>query len=242
RDHMDELPAAVREQVQVSLMAPPDSFARNYLQNFTRLGARARTATSATTAPTQAAAARVRLFEAQRRIADADFGGAAALLRQTVAEDPQAVPAWDALERTYVLQGDYDRAVDVRIERLRSVEGRNPETNARIQRLEEAFDPTDSRTYWQWLREDHQERRESGEYASDVEYAAACVALGDYEDALANLESALEDRDPALHTLRFDPTWDPLRRDPRFRDISRRIRAALTQGRASRTSSGRDPN
>ncbi|NNF26301.1 MAG: tetratricopeptide repeat protein [Gemmatimonadetes bacterium] len=231
RDHLDDLPPAIREEVEVSFMAPPDSFARTYLQDFTRMGVRARQASLGSSEATSQGLARARLFEAQRQIADANFAGAATLLRQALDQNPATPAAWDALERTHVLQGDYAGAVEVRKERLRTLNGGAPDTESRIAGLEAAFDPTNPSTYWQWLRRDHQDREDSGDYASDVEYAAACVALGDYEDALRNLESALEDRDPALHTLRFDPTWDPLRRDPRFRDISRRIRAALSQGR-----------
>ena len=231
QNHLDDLPPSVREEVEVSFMAPADSFARTYLQDFTRLGARARRVSISTGTPTAQALSRARLFDAQRQIADANFEGAEELLREAINHDPASPPAWDALERTYVLQGDYPAAVEVRTERLRTLNGGDSDTEARIAGLEAAFDPADPTTYWQWLRRDHQEREDSGDYASDVEYAAACIALGDYEDALRSLESAIEERDPALHTLRFDPTWDPVRQDPRFRDIARRIRAALAQGR-----------
>ena len=231
RDHLDELPANLREEVRVSFMAPPDSFARTYLQDFTRMGVRAKRASLYSAENTSQAISRALLFDAQRQIADANFQAAEIILRQALEQDPATPPAWDALERTHVLQGDYAAAVEVRKERLRTLNVGDPDTGSRIASLEATFDPGNPSTYWQWLRRDHQQREESGEYASDVEYAAACVALGDYEDALRNLEFAIEDRDPALHTLRFDPTWDPLRRDPRFRDISRRIREALAQGR-----------
>jgi len=57
-----------------------------------------------------------------------------------------------------------------------------------------------------------------------VEVATIQVALGDHEQALELLDEAVEVRDPALLTLRSDPVWDPLRHDPRFRDIARRVR------------------
>jgi TolB-like protein len=229
QDHMEGMPEDVRAEMEETVefaYSFSDSLSRTYLENFTRLGARARAVMEARQ-PEPATTARSRMFQAQRLIADTDFDGAAALLGQVVSDDPETEPAWYALERTRVLQGRYDLAVEVRKDRMAAVHGDTPETRARIDDLTERFDPADPSTYWQWLRKDHGERQDSGDYASSVEYAAACVALGDYEDAIDNLEQALEDRDPALLSLRFDPTWDPIRTDPRFRDITRQIRAAL---------------
>ena len=229
QDHLEGMPEDIRAKMEESMefsYAYSDSLSRTYLENFTRLGVRARAVMDARE-PEPATISRARMFEAQRLIADTDFDGAAALLGQVVAEDPKAEPAWDALERTHVLQGRYDSAVEVRKQRLEAVHGNTPETEARIDDLARNFDPEDPATYWQWLRKDHGEREDSGDYASSVEYAAACVALGDYEDAIRNLEQALEERDPALLSLRFDPTWDPLRTDPRFKEITQRIRSAL---------------
>lgn len=228
QDHMEHLPPEAQRKIEI--MAPdPDSLARTYLENFTRLGLRARGAMGAGS-PAEAARAqsRSRVLQAQRMIADADYRSATSVLRQAVAEHPADVPAWDALERIQVLQGRYDEAVQIRKERLLAVEGDMPEARSRIASLERGYDPSDpSATYWEWVREDHTAKQARGEHTSDVEYAAACVALGDHEDAIRNLESALANRDPALLTLRFDPTWDPLRDDPRFRDVVRRVRAAL---------------
>jgi tetratricopeptide (TPR) repeat protein len=49
------------------------------------------------------------------------------------------------------------------------------------------------------------------------------TALGDKEMAFAELEKALEQRDWWLPRLRVDPLMDPLREDPRFNEIVRRI-------------------
>jgi serine/threonine-protein kinase len=49
------------------------------------------------------------------------------------------------------------------------------------------------------------------------------IALGEREPALARLEEAYESRDPHLTWLRAERAFDPLRSDPRFRDLSRRV-------------------
>ena len=54
-----------------------------------------------------------------------------------------------------------------------------------------------------------------------VEKAMIAVGLGQHDDALRHLEAAVQNRDPALVTLRSNAVWDPLRSDPRFQDVVR---------------------
>jgi hypothetical protein len=49
------------------------------------------------------------------------------------------------------------------------------------------------------------------------------VGLGENDQALNWLEKAYEERFNRLAYLRREPTWDPLRSDPRFADLLRRI-------------------
>lgn len=53
--------------------------------------------------------------------------------------------------------------------------------------------------------------------------ATVCVGLGRAEEALEFLERAVECRDGWLTWLGVEPRFDPLRTDPRFRGILRRI-------------------
>jgi TolB-like protein/DNA-binding winged helix-turn-helix (wHTH) protein len=56
-------------------------------------------------------------------------------------------------------------------------------------------------------------------------YGIACIyaALGDVDQACAWLEKAYEDRADGLYNLKVSPRFDPLRSDPRFRDLLRRM-------------------
>ena len=49
------------------------------------------------------------------------------------------------------------------------------------------------------------------------------IFLGDEERAFELLEQGYEERDGNLVFLAVDPTFDPLRSDPRFDDLLRRI-------------------
>ncbi len=52
--------------------------------------------------------------------------------------------------------------------------------------------------------------------------ATTCIGLGDKERALQWLEIAYQEHD-GVTTLNAYPFWDPLRSDPRFQDLLRRI-------------------
>ena len=56
--------------------------------------------------------------------------------------------------------------------------------------------------------------------------AAAHLGLGNFQIALDCLERALEKHDTHLLMLRASPRWDPLRHDPRFIDLLRKLPSA----------------
>jgi hypothetical protein len=49
------------------------------------------------------------------------------------------------------------------------------------------------------------------------------AALGDRDKAFAELEKAFEERDWNLPRLKVDPFMDPLRDDPRFKELLKRL-------------------
>jgi serine/threonine-protein kinase len=61
---------------------------------------------------------------------------------------------------------------------------------------------------------------------SPYSVANVYAALGDRDQAFVWLERALEDRDRMMVSLRVHPRLDPLRGDPRFTDLLRRLRLA----------------
>ncbi|MCA1589956.1 MAG: tetratricopeptide repeat protein, partial [Acidobacteria bacterium] len=61
------------------------------------------------------------------------------------------------------------------------------------------------------------------EYVSPGELAILYGALGDKEAAFASLEKAYAEHDLQLIFLKVDPAFDPLRDDPRFTDLMRRV-------------------
>jgi serine/threonine-protein kinase len=61
------------------------------------------------------------------------------------------------------------------------------------------------------------------EYVSPSELAVFYAGLGDKEAAFESLERAYAAHDPQLQSLKVDPFLDPLRADPRFQDLVRRV-------------------
>jgi len=63
----------------------------------------------------------------------------------------------------------------------------------------------------------------SQKYVYPVGFARIYAGLGDKEQAFAWLEKGYEERAAPLFYIKVDPIWDPLRSDPRFNDLLRRI-------------------
>ncbi len=60
-------------------------------------------------------------------------------------------------------------------------------------------------------------------YVTPFSFAMVHTALGDKDEAIAWLEKAYADRSPTIIWLKMEPLFDPLRTDPRFLDLLRRI-------------------
>jgi len=60
-------------------------------------------------------------------------------------------------------------------------------------------------------------------YASSTDLARAYFAMGERDSAFVYIEKALEERNPALLVIGFDPADSALAADPRFASIEQRI-------------------
>jgi tetratricopeptide (TPR) repeat protein len=60
-------------------------------------------------------------------------------------------------------------------------------------------------------------------YVIPLNFARVHIGLGENEEAFKWLERAYHERSSNLVFLRVDPVWDPIRADPRFADLVRRV-------------------
>ncbi len=65
--------------------------------------------------------------------------------------------------------------------------------------------------------------KSTDKYVSPAELSILYAALGDTGKAFVLLEQAYAERDIQLTSLKVDPGYDPLRVDPRFQDLMRRV-------------------
>ena len=72
------------------------------------------------------------------------------------------------------------------------------------------------------ILEDLETQSKSG-YVSSLDIATVRLGLGDTDAALAMLDRAVQAHDGGLVFLAVDPRYDPVRRDPRFQCVLRRI-------------------
>lgn len=70
---------------------------------------------------------------------------------------------------------------------------------------------------------DELKRRHKATYVSPAAFVYPYVALGDYDQAFAWLERAYREQANILMYLRVGPYFDPVRNDPRFKDLAHRV-------------------
>ncbi len=75
--------------------------------------------------------------------------------------------------------------------------------------------------YWRWWL-DYERERAKREYVEPDLFAIIYAHLGEKDEAFEQLEKAFEEGE-GMGNLKVNPEWDPLRDDPRFQDLLRRI-------------------
>jgi serine/threonine-protein kinase len=76
--------------------------------------------------------------------------------------------------------------------------------------------------YWRWLLEWYEAERSKGN-ADPLDFAWVYAGLGDADAAFAFLDEAFEMRNGDLTFLKVNAYWDPIRGDPRFDELLRRM-------------------
>ncbi|MEE9466651.1 MAG: tetratricopeptide repeat protein, partial [Candidatus Neomarinimicrobiota bacterium] len=135
-------------------------------------------------------------------------------LRKPLEMDPNFVPAHMFLSMCYTAKGLYKEA------------------KAEVQIIEELAGEAYSFPYISVLVSSRSEALEaintlekfSGQiYVGGVHYATVYASIGEMDQAFQWLEKAYEQRDNWLQYLKVAPRWDPIRDDPRYADLMRRM-------------------
>jgi len=146
-----------------------------------------------------------RLIDARR------YDEAIAQLRKTLELDSNFALAYSSLAVVYQAQGDYDASIEA-IAKAYQLTGR--QEYAALAR--ESF----AKGGWQgYLRAIMERRTDLRAFTRATSHAW----LGEKDKAFAELNKAYENREATLIRLKVDPRLDPLRSDPRFAELLRKV-------------------
>ena len=136
--------------------------------------------------------------------------------RKTIEMDPNFALAHNQLAQAYLQKHMYDEAV-AELQKAMQLSGSSPTILANLAR---AYAASGKKGEAVKLLDDLKKRSDPG-YSHASEIAVIYAALGDADKAMIWLEKGYEERFNPGALLR--PGFDPLRADPRFQDLERRI-------------------
>ena len=145
-----------------------------------------------------------------------DYEQALLELRKTIELDPVG-SRW-FLGWVYVQKRMYDEAIAVSLERSQLLGGKGTS----LPDLAHAYAAAGKRVQARQTLEKIKEQLKRTHIPPDA-IALVHVALGEKDQALALLEEAYRQRNVVFYWLKADPRFDPLRSDPRFQDLLRRV-------------------
>ncbi len=134
-------------------------------------------------------------------------------LRETLELDPSFASAQEILARAYAAKGMHEEAVEVAERRART-----EESSWSLVTLAEVYAGAGRREDALRILEEVR-----GSAIDPLNVAYAYAALGEADAAFEWMEKAYERRSFPLTQIRVSPSLDPLRSDPRFDDLLRRI-------------------
>ncbi len=149
-----------------------------------------------------------------------DYDGSMEMLKKVKTIDPDFLRTESYIFWIHRLRGEYEMAIDC-LERFISMEAKNgiredkKVVMDRINGLRKQLAQNGAAGFW---------RANSEMYGPDNYQPSLAIAqLGDKDKAFALLEAAFKERSSGLVWLKVEPLLDPLRNDPRFEDLMRRV-------------------
>ena len=139
-------------------------------------------------------------------------------LRSVLGLQPDNAEALWYLGGVLLAQGRPEEAIPV-LEKALSVSDRSPVI---VGFLVRAYASAGRRADAFRLLAELKRRRQAG-YFSPAAFVHAYLGLGEYDEAFAWFEEAYKEQSNVLQFLKVQPFYDPLREDPRFKDLLRRV-------------------
>lgn len=140
-------------------------------------------------------------------------------LRATLEMDPDYAMARWFLGQLYVQRGEYERAIVA----LEAASRLSPDASRMIADLGSAYALGGDRAKAQASLDRLNELSGRGVNVSRYEFSVVYAGLGDNDRAIQELESAVEERTWQVVLVKVDPMLAPLRNDPRYAGLVRRV-------------------
>ncbi len=158
--------------------------------------------------------------------ADHRYDDAIAQYKKTLELVPNFRVAQINLSKTYLLKGMYEEAIEQARQMSISVGIPQAQADKDAAQLKDAYRTSGAKGYWQMRLEIEMEAaRANGHEPDPYELAGYQLGAGNKEQALDSLEKAvaLGPGMTAILSLKVEPTWDPLRAEPRFKELLRKV-------------------
>ncbi len=149
---------------------------------------------------------------AQSMIFARKYDAAIAQAHKTLELDATFIQAHRSLAWAYWMTGNYAASVEERA-KAQEING----NNEAAARMRESF----AKGGWEGFLRSHT----GDQRLSDLSYNLACffAALGEKDRAFAELNKSFENRDYFISAIKVDPRLDPLRDDPRFQELLKKV-------------------
>jgi serine/threonine protein kinase len=148
---------------------------------------------------------------------------ATGILRKAIEAAPESQEAYFFLSSVYEAKGLCKESVDAAVRGL-EINGETEQAQALRRGFAEAGCLGATRRELERNKE-----RAKHEFVAPSSFAADYLRLGDKEEAFKYLEKGYQERDAGITYLAVDPVWDPLRSDPRFQSLLKRMNLPILE-------------
>jgi len=130
------------------------------------------------------------------------------------------------LIETYLYKGMYEEAL-AEEEKYIPYSDRTAEKKAsvmqEIAKIRAAYRESGAEGYWRQILEFEKQEHAKGSEFSSAYMAEIYARLGDNDEAIRWLSTAVDEKDSGIDLLKVHPAFDNLRSDPRFAELLRRM-------------------
>jgi TolB-like protein/DNA-binding winged helix-turn-helix (wHTH) protein len=147
------------------------------------------------------------------------YDEAIALSKKILEIDPNLAFAYVFIWASYQQKGMDKEAIAAYLKIVALLWGRN---ETEVEELKRAYEKAGIKGFWR-KRLEQMNRPSNQQIYLDWDYAVCYIWLGDKERAIESLQKAYAARNRWIINIKYDPTFDSIRSDPRFQELLRQM-------------------